>query len=77
MSLQLALARGVLRIAERNWAEHTAHCPLCTAAARERKWDHLCPAGTACRRQLTESRTDVERERAADQAPVAGQEPLW
>ena len=77
MSLQLTLARAVLRIAERNWDEHARHCPLCTGAARERKWDHLCPAGAASRRQLTESRADVERERAADQAPLSGQEQLW
>lgn len=77
MSLQLTLARAEMRAAEEDWADHRMHCPLCTAAARGRQWDHLCGAGTRCRNRATEAARAVKREQAADKAPLPGQDMLW
>lgn len=73
MSLQTTMARAVLRDAEHKWKQHRAGCSSCTAAARARRWTHLCDAGFVAHDDVRLARSEVEQSRQADAAPIAGQ----
>jgi hypothetical protein len=73
MSLQTTLARASLRDAETAWKRHRAACASCTAAARARKWTHLCDTGFVAHDDVRLAKSELEQSKQADAAPIPGQ----
>jgi hypothetical protein len=76
MSYETSIARAVARAAEHEWKQHLAHCPMCTAAARGRRWDHLCDAGQRLHGEHRRAQAQLAEERRLDKLPIPGQGTL-
>lgn len=77
MSRETALARGQAEHAEREWRDHKRECSRCSAAARQRHWDGLCPMGTGCHGAHAEAQRELAENRRLDKLPAPDQQPLF
>jgi hypothetical protein len=73
MSLQTTLARAALRDAEAARKRHRTVCGICTAAARARKWTHLCDTGFVAHDDVRLAKSELEQSKQTDAAPITGQ----
>jgi hypothetical protein len=73
MSIQTTMAKAAARDAEAAWKRHRTGCSTCTAAARARRWTHLCDAGFAAHDDVRLAKSELDRSRQADARPIPGQ----
>jgi hypothetical protein len=77
VSYQMTLARAEAAHFEAIGTRQQAACPVCESAARRRHLDKACPDGAELLAGRRSARAALEREIAAEAAPIPGQCTLF